>query len=51
VEKLRKVELRDLYTSPTFVRVIKSSKMSWAGHVARIGRGEERRVQGFGGKT
>jgi hypothetical protein len=30
-------------------RVIKSRRIRWAGHVASI-RGEERRLQGFGGK-
>jgi len=34
-------ELNDLYCSPNFVRVIKSRRMIWAGHVARMG---ERRV-------
>ena len=33
-------ELNDLYCSPNIVRVIKSRRMKWAGHVARIG--EER---------
>ena len=33
--------LNDLYTSPNIVRVIKSRKMRWAGHVARTG---ERKV-------
>jgi PAS domain-containing protein len=42
-------ELHDLNSSPTIVRVIKSKRMRWAGHVA--GRGGERRVQGFGGET
>ena len=28
-------ELNDLYSSPNIVRVIKSRRMSWAGHVAR----------------
>jgi len=35
-------ELNDLYSSPNIVRVIKSRRMSWAGHVARMG--EEREV-------
>ena len=35
-------ELNDLYSSPNIVRVIKSRKMRWAGHVACIG--EERGV-------
>ena len=30
-------ELNDLYSSPSIVRVIKSRRMSWAGHVARMG--------------
>jgi len=30
-------KLNDLYSSPNIVRVIKSRKMRWAGHVARIG--------------
>jgi hypothetical protein len=33
-------ELHDLYSSPNIVRVIKSRKMRWAGHVARMGREE-----------
>jgi hypothetical protein len=33
-------ELHDLYSSPNIVRVIKSRRMSWAGHVARMGRRE-----------
>ena len=31
------VELNDLYFSPNIVRVIKSRRMRWAGHVARMG--------------
>ena len=31
-------ELNDLYSSPNFVRVIKSRRMRWAGHVARRAR-------------
>jgi hypothetical protein len=30
-------ELHDLYSSPNIVRVIKSRRMRWAGHVARMG--------------
>jgi hypothetical protein len=33
-------ELNDLYSSPNIVRVIKSRRMRWAGHVALVG--EER---------
>jgi hypothetical protein len=32
-------ELHDLYSSPNIVRVIKSVRMRWAGHVARMGEG------------
>jgi hypothetical protein len=30
-------ELRDLYSSPSIIRIIKSRRMRWAGHVTRIG--------------
>jgi len=30
-------ELNNLYSSPNIVRVIKSRRMRWAGHVARVG--------------
>jgi hypothetical protein len=32
-------ELHDLYCSSTIVRVIKSRRMRWAGHVVRMGEG------------
>ena len=35
--KLHKEELRDLYSLPNIVRVVKSRRMRWAGHVARMG--------------
>ena len=34
--KLYNEELSDLYRSPNIVRVIKSKRMRWAGHVARM---------------
>ena len=37
--KLRNEELKGLYSSPNIVRVIKSRRMRWAGHVARMGEG------------
>ena len=40
--RLHNEELNDLYYSPNIVRVIKSRRMRWAGHVARMG--EERGV-------
>jgi hypothetical protein len=39
--KLHKDELHDLYSSPNNVRVIKSRRMRWAGHVARMGEGRD----------
>ena len=36
--RLYKEELNDLYSSPNIVRVIKSRRMRWAGHVARMVR-------------
>ena len=35
--RLHNEELNDLYCSPNTVRVIKSRRMRWAGHVARMG--------------
>ena len=35
--KLHNEELNDLYCSPNVVRVIKSRRMRWAGHVACMG--------------
>ena len=35
--KLHNAELNDLYASPNIVRVIKSRRMIWAGHVMRMG--------------
>jgi hypothetical protein len=37
--KLHDDELRNLYSSQNIARVIKSRKMRWAGHVARMGEG------------
>jgi hypothetical protein len=34
-------ELHDLYTSPNIIRIIKSRRMKWAGHVTRM---EEKRI-------
>jgi hypothetical protein len=36
--RLHNEELHNLYTSPNIVRMIKSRKMRWAGHVARMRR-------------
>jgi hypothetical protein len=37
--KLQNEELIDLYSSPNIIRVIKSRRMMWVGHVARMGEG------------
>ena len=37
--KLHNDELNDLYSLPNIVRVVKSRRMRWAGHVARMGEG------------
>jgi hypothetical protein len=51
--KLHNEKLRDLYSSPSIIKISKSRRMRWAGHVARIGEkrnvystngGEEERV-------
>jgi hypothetical protein len=34
---LHNEELRDLYSSPSIIRIIKSRRMRWASHVARLG--------------
>jgi hypothetical protein len=41
--KLHNEELNDLYSLPNIVRVVKSRRMRWAGHAARMG--EYRGVQ------
>jgi hypothetical protein len=35
--KLHNEELHDLYSSPSIIRIIKSRRIRWAGHVARMG--------------
>jgi hypothetical protein len=39
---LHSEELHNLYSSPDIIRQVKSRRMRWAGHVARMG--EERKV-------
>ena len=38
--KLHNEELSDLYSSPNIVRVIKSRRLGWAGHVELMGKEE-----------
>jgi len=46
--KLNNEELNDLYSLPNIVRVVKSKRMRWAGHIARMGedRGVHRALVG-----
>ena len=44
--RLHNEDLNDLYSSPNIVRMIKSRRMRWAGHVARMS--EERVCIGTG---
>jgi hypothetical protein len=46
--KLHNEDLHILYSSPNIIRQIKSRRMRWAGHVARMG---EECVQSFDGKS
>ena len=48
--KLHNEEFSDLYSLPNIVRVVKSRRMRWAGHVAR-NCGGERCAQGSGWQT
>jgi len=47
-KKLHNEELSNLYSLPNFVRVVKSRRMKWTGHVARMrkGRGVQRVLVG-----
>jgi hypothetical protein len=47
--KLHNEELRDLYSPPSIIRVIKSRRMRWEGHVAQMG--EKRNVYARGKET
>ena len=37
--KLHNEDLRDLYSLPNIMRVVKSRRMRWVGHMARVGKG------------
>jgi hypothetical protein len=38
--RLHNQELYALYSSPNIIRVIKSRRLGWTGHVVRMGRGD-----------
>jgi hypothetical protein len=40
--KLHNEELRNMYSSPSIIRIMKSRRMRWAGHAARMGKKEMR---------
>jgi hypothetical protein len=40
--KLHNEDLRDLCSSPSILRIMKSRRMRWAEHVARMGKREMR---------
>jgi hypothetical protein len=46
--KLHDEDLYDLYSSPNIIWAIKSRRMRWTGHIARMG---DRNIQRFGGET
>jgi hypothetical protein len=41
LRKLHNEELRDLYSSPSIIKIMKSGRMRWAGHVGRMGGKEK----------
>jgi hypothetical protein len=47
--KVHYKKFNDLYSSSTIIRVIKSRRMGWTGHAARMGK--ERCIQNFVGET
>jgi hypothetical protein len=47
--KLHNEVLRDLYSSPSIIRIIKSRRMRWEGHVAQMGK--EKCLYVIGGKA
>jgi hypothetical protein len=40
-KKLHNEELHNLYSAPSIIRMIKSNRIRWTGHIARMG---ERRI-------
>jgi hypothetical protein len=42
--KLHNEELRDFYSLPSIIRIIKSRRMRWAGPQNQIGRYEEQKI-------
>jgi hypothetical protein len=38
MKKLHNKELHDSYSSPSIIRIMKSRRMKWAGHVSQMGQ-------------
>jgi hypothetical protein len=54
IEEWRRLHNHELYApyfSPNIIRVIKSRRLRWAGHVARMGESRGAYIQGFSGET
>jgi hypothetical protein len=49
--KLNNKEARDLYASPSLIRIIKSRSIRWVGYVARMGKEEHVGRKGSGKET
>jgi hypothetical protein len=41
MEKVAECKLHNLHASPNIIRLIKSRRMRWVGHVARMGEGRK----------
>jgi hypothetical protein len=46
LRKLHNEELHNLYSSPNIIRIYKSRRMRWAGHVAQMGANRNRILVG-----
>jgi hypothetical protein len=51
VKIIHKEGHRNFQSSPTITRIIAWRRKSWVGHVERMGRGELRKLFGFGGQS
>jgi hypothetical protein len=49
--RLHNEELHNLYPSPNIIRVIKSRRIGWTGHAARVGKTRNAYLQYFGMET
>jgi hypothetical protein len=43
--------LHNLYSSPSIIKIIKSRRMRWVGHMTRMGGGGEECILDIGGKS